>query len=68
VLNENQYDKSFHKVIGDNLSCPINGNLAGIDVGLNNLISLFIDDKKSKSIIVDGAKYKHYNSNLNRFY
>jgi len=35
ILNENQYDKSFHKVIGDNLSCPINGNLAGIDVGLN---------------------------------
>ncbi len=54
-------------MIGDNLSCPINGNLAGIDVGLNNLISLFIDDKKSKSIIVDGAKYKHYNSKFNRF-
>ncbi len=27
ILNENQYDKSFHKVIGDNLSCPINGIL-----------------------------------------
>ena len=67
ILNEIQYHESFHKVIGDNLSCPINGTLAGIDVGLNNLISLFIGDKESKSIIVDGAKYKHYNSKFNRF-
>jgi IS605 OrfB family transposase len=46
---------------------PIELNSAGIDIGLNNLISLFIDDKKSQSIIVDGARYKYYNSKFNRF-
>jgi IS605 OrfB family transposase len=45
----------------------IGSNYAGIDIGLNNLISLVIDDKKSQSLIVDGAKYKHYNSSFNRF-
>jgi len=46
---------------------PIELNRAGIDIGLNNLISLFIDDKESDSIIVDGARYKYYNSKFNRF-
>ncbi len=45
----------------------ISSNSAGIDIGLNNLISLFIDDKESQSIIVDGARYKYYNSKFNRF-
>lgn len=45
----------------------LDSNSAGIDIGLNNLISLFIDDKKSQSIIVDGARYKYYNSKFNRF-
>jgi len=46
---------------------PIALSRAGIDIGLNNLISLFIDDKESDSIIVDGARYKYYNSKFNRF-
>ena len=50
----------------NNESLSYNTINAGIDIGLNNLISLFIDDKQSKSIIVDGAKYKHYNSKFNR--
>ncbi len=45
----------------------ISSNSAGIDIGLNNLISLFIDDKESQSIIVDGARYKYYNTKFNRF-
>ena len=45
----------------------LDSNSAGIDIGLNNLISLFIDDKESQSIIVDGARYKYYNSKFNRF-
>ena len=45
----------------------LNKNCAGIDIGLNNLISLFIDDKESQSIIIDGARYKYYNSKFNRF-
>jgi IS605 OrfB family transposase len=49
----------------------LNSNLllkeAGIDVGVNNLLAIFIDDKKSKSIIVDGNHFKTYNSKFNRF-
>ncbi len=45
----------------------LGSNSAGIDIGLNNLISLFIADEKSESIIVDGARYKYYNSKFNRF-
>ena len=40
---------------------------AGIDVGINNLLAIFIDDKTSKSIIVDGNIFKTYNSKFNRF-
>ena len=45
----------------------LGSNSAAIDIGLNNLIALFIDDKESQSIIVDGARYKQYNSKFNRF-
>ena len=43
-----------------------NTKYAGIDIGLNNLISLFIDDKTSNSLIIDGAKYKYYNYRYNK--
>jgi len=39
---------------------------AGLDIGLNNIISLFIDDKTTPSLIVDGAKYKYYNYRYNK--
>ena len=41
--------------------------LAGGDLGINNLMSIFINDKTTKSIIVDGTPFKSYNSNFNRF-
>jgi IS605 OrfB family transposase len=40
---------------------------AGIDVGINNLLTIFVDDKETKSLIVDGKRFKHYNSKYNRF-
>lgn len=40
---------------------------AGIDPGVNNLLSIFIDDEKSKSLILDGSKYIEYNAKSNRF-
>ena len=43
-----------------------NTKYAGIDIGLNNLISLFIDDKTSNSLIIDGNKYKYYNYRYNK--
>jgi len=41
--------------------------LAGLDLGVNNLASIFIDDKDSQSLIIDGTKFKTYNANFNRF-
>ncbi|WP_427337935.1 transposase [Caloranaerobacter sp. DY30410] len=40
---------------------------AGIDIGINNLLSIYIDDKDTPSLIIDGKKYKTYNANFNRF-
>ena len=41
--------------------------LSAIDIGINNLISLYIDDDYSDSIIISGIPYKTYNANFNRF-
>ncbi|WIF94211.1 transposase [Caminicella sporogenes] len=40
---------------------------AGIDIGINNLLSIYVDDKNTPSLIIDGKKYKTYNANFNRF-
>ena len=40
---------------------------SGLDIGINNLITLYIEDEAAPSLIVDGKKYKTYNSNFNRF-
>jgi IS605 OrfB family transposase len=66
-VNEEQILKSELSVDKAHNLGSISSNSAGIDIGLNNLISLFIDDKESQSIIVDGARYKYYNSKFNRF-
>ncbi len=39
---------------------------AGLDIGLNNLVTLFVDDKETPSLIIDGAKYKYYNYRFNK--
>lgn len=50
---------------------PINENLtfksSGLDIGINNLVTLYIEDKESPSVIIDGTRYKTYNANFNRF-
>lgn len=40
---------------------------AGLDIGLKNLASIYIDDYISKSLIVSGERYVDYNSKFNRF-
>ena len=40
---------------------------AGLDVGIENLASIFIADQKAKSLIVSGKRFKHYNAKFNRF-
>ena len=39
---------------------------AGIDIGINNLISVFIDDETTPSLIIYGKPFKHYNAKFNR--
>ena len=39
---------------------------AGIDIGINNLITVFIDDENTPSLIVDRKPFKDYNSKFNR--
>ena len=39
---------------------------AGLDIGVNNLTSIYIDDETSRSLIISGEKYKDYNSKFNR--
>ncbi|MEA3314840.1 MAG: zinc ribbon domain-containing protein [Campylobacterota bacterium] len=34
---------------------------------MNNLLTIFTDDKTTQSLIVDGARFKDYNSSFNRF-
>ena len=45
---------------------PQSSKYAGLDIGLNNLISLFIDDKTTSSLIVAGERYKYYNYRYNK--
>jgi IS605 OrfB family transposase len=39
---------------------------ASIDIGVNNLASIFIDDETTPSLIIDGKPFKSYNSKFNR--
>ena len=39
---------------------------AGLDIGVNNLASIFINDFISPSLIISGTIFKHYNSTFNR--
>jgi IS605 OrfB family transposase len=39
---------------------------ASIDIGINNLMAIFIDDKATPSLLIDGKPFKNYNSKFNR--
>jgi putative transposase len=39
---------------------------ASIDIGINNLMAVFIDDENTPSLIVDGKPFKHHNAKFNR--
>ena len=40
--------------------------VAGLDIGVNNLASIYINDLNSSSLIIDGTPYKTYNTQFNR--
>lgn len=56
---------TYHKEVKDSTDIPL--KIAGLDIGINNLASIYIDDQESSSLIIDGEPYKHYNSKFNRF-
>lgn len=39
---------------------------AGIDVGLNNILSIFVSDTETGSLLLCGKRYKHYNVRFNK--
>lgn len=41
--------------------------VAGLDIGVNNLASIYINDLNTPSLIIDGTPYKNYNAKFNRF-
>ena len=43
-----------------------NSKIAGLDVGLNNIASIFVNDKDTKSIIISGKELISYNCNFNK--
>ena len=69
-FQNNQIYLQFTYTNNKSTNIPIINNqstkYAGLDIGLNNIISLFIDDKTTPSLIIDGAKYKYYNYRYNK--
>jgi putative transposase len=58
------YTNAFNKVEDNRTQKRIE---AGLDIGINNLGALFVNDKTTPSIVVDGTPYKRYNVDFNRF-
>jgi IS605 OrfB family transposase len=70
-INLNFSNKDIYFLITHNKKTSISNNpkeikSCGIDLGIENLITLYINDDKSNSLIIDGRPYKTYNSNFNR--
>ena len=57
-LDKNLKVKSLHKIE--------DSKIAGLDVGLNNIASIFVNDKDTKSIIISGKELISYNCNFNK--
>lgn len=55
---------TYHQEVETNNDRP--HKLAGLDIGVDNLAAIYIEDGASPSLIVDGKKYKTYNSKFNR--
>ena len=69
--NKNPTDNNLaNKLLNDNLD-KLNTKvefkkIAGLDVGLNNIASIFVNDKDTKSIIISGKELISYNCNFNK--
>ena len=56
---------TYHKEVKNNKDKSY--KIAGLDIGVTNIASIYIDDKDTHSLIIDGKNFKHYNSKFNRF-
>jgi putative transposase len=45
---------------------PLAVKESGIDIGVDNLAAVFVNDKTTPSLIIDGKPFKHYNAKFNR--
>jgi IS605 OrfB family transposase len=48
------------------LTSHVSRKHASIDIGINNLMAVFVDDETTSSLIIDGKPFKDYNSKFNR--
>ena len=48
------------------LSTIKENKIAGLDIGINNIASIFVNDKDTKSIIISGKELISYNCNFNK--
>lgn len=55
------YEKNEDEIIGNSYKT------SGLDIGVNNLLTLYVEDDTTPSLIIDGKRYKTYNANFNRF-
>ncbi len=55
-----------YKVLAPELSLPSEPKRAGIDLGLKNTMSLFVEDTETPSLIVEGSPLIQYNAQFNR--
>lgn len=49
-----------------NIESVDNIKYAGLDIGINNIASIYIHDNTSKSLIISGKKFIAYNASFNR--
>ena len=63
-IDENK--TSINNIKDKYLSTIKTKKIAGLDVGLNNIASIFVNDKDSKSIIISGKELISYNCNFNK--
>lgn len=45
---------------------PLTVKESGIDIGVDNLAAVFVNDKTTPSLIIDGKPFKRYNAKFNR--
>ena len=65
VKQNNQRKKEAKEKIS-NLKKQAPKKVAGLDIGLHNLLSIYINDEQTQSLIVSGKELISYNSNFNK--